>query len=144
MENAARLLGRRLQVFNARNEREFEPVLLGVVEQWLGAMVVTSGLMFSNESAALGRAAARHAMPAMGAYRDFARAGGLMCYGSDLGDAYRRVGLCTARILKGEAPRDLPVTQSTKVEFVINAGAARALGLIIPPTLIALADEVIE
>jgi len=144
MENAARLLGRRLQVFNARNEREFEPVLLSVVEQRLGAMVVTSDTMFSNESAALGRAAARHAVPAIGAYRDFARAGGLMCYGSDLGDAYRRVGLCTARILKGEAPRDLPVTQSTKVEFVINAGAARALGLIIPPTLIALADEVIE
>jgi len=144
MENAARLLGRRLQVFNARNESEFEPALLRVVEQRLGAMVVTSDMMFSNESAALGRAAARHAMPAMGAYRDFARAGGLMCYGSDLGDAYRRVGLCTARLLKGEAPRDLPVTQSTKIEFVINAGAARALGLIIPSTLIALADEVIE
>ena len=144
MANAARLLGRRLQVFNARNESEFEQALLGVVAQRLGAMMVTADTMFSNESAALGRAAARHAVPAIGAYRDFARAGGLMCYGSDLGDAYRRVGLCTARILKGEAPRDLPVTQSTKVEFVINAGAARALGLIIPPTLIALADEVIE
>ena len=144
MANAARLLGRRLQVFNARNESEFEQALLSVVAQRLGAMMVTADTMFSNESAALGRAAARHAVPAIGAYRDFARAGGLMCYGSDLGDAYRRVGLCTARILKGEAPRDLPVTQSTKVEFVINAGAARALGLIIPPTLIALADEVIE
>jgi ABC-type uncharacterized transport system substrate-binding protein len=144
MENAARLLGRRLQVFNARNESEFEQALLSVGEQRLGAMVVTSDTMFSNESAALGRAAARHAVPAMGAYRDFARAGGLMCYGSDLGDAYRRVGLCTARILKGEAPRDLPVTESTKVEFVINAAAARALGLAIPPTLIALANEVIE
>jgi len=144
MANAARLLGRRLKVFNARNESEFEQALLSVVAQRLGAMMVTADTMFSNESAALGRAAARHAVPAIGAYRDFARAGGLMCYGSDLGDAYRRVGLCTARILKGEAPRDLPVTQSTKVEFVINAGAARALGLIIPPTLIALADEVIE
>jgi putative tryptophan/tyrosine transport system substrate-binding protein len=144
MKNAARLLGRRLQVFNARNESEFEQALLSVVEQRLGAMVVTSGTIFSNQSAALGRAAARHAVPAMGAYRDFVRAGGLMCYGSDLGDAYRRVGLCAARILKGEAPRDLPVTQSTKVEFVINAAAARALGLAIPPTLIALADEMIE
>ena len=67
-----------------------------------------------------------------------------MSYGTDLGDAYRRVGLCAARILKGEAPRDLPVTQSTKVEFVINAGAARVLGLAIPSTLIALADEVVE
>ena len=144
MTNAARLLGRRLQVFNARNESEFEQALLGVVEQRLGAMVVTSGTMFSNQSAALGRAAARHAVPAMGAYRDFVRAGGLMCYGSDLSDAYRRVGLCTARILKGEAPRDLPVTQSTKVEFVINAAAARALGLAIPPTPIVLVDEMIE
>jgi putative tryptophan/tyrosine transport system substrate-binding protein len=90
------------------------------------------------------RSAARHAVPAMGAYRDFARAGGLMSYGTDLGDSYRRVGLCAARILKGDAPRDLPVTQSTKVEFVINAGAARALGLAIPSTLIALADEVVE
>ena len=144
MENAARLLDRGLMVVNARNESEFEQAFLSVEEQQIGAMVVTSDTMFSNESAALGRSAARHAVPTMGAYRDFARAGGLMSYGTDLGDAYRRVGLCAARILKGEAPRDLPVMQSTKVEFVINAGAARALGLAIPPTLLALADEVIE
>jgi len=144
MENAARLLDRRLQVFQARSESEFDQAFLSVEQQRIGAMVVTSDTMFSNESAALGRAAARHAVPAMGAYRDFARAGGLISYGSDLGDAYRRVGLCAARILKGEAPRDLAVTQSTKVEFVINARAAKALGLPIPPTLTALADEVIE
>jgi putative tryptophan/tyrosine transport system substrate-binding protein len=144
MENAARMLDRRLQVFNARSESEFEQAFLAVEQQRLGAMVVTSDTMFSNESAALGRAAASHAVPAMGAYRDFARAGGLMSYGSDLGDAYRRMGLCAARILKGEAPRDLPVTQSTKVEFVINAEAAKALGLTVPPTLVVLADEVIE
>jgi putative tryptophan/tyrosine transport system substrate-binding protein len=144
MENAARMLDRRLQVFNARSESEFEQAFLAVEQQRLGAMVVTSDTMFSNESAALGRAAANHAVPAMGAYRDFARAGGLMSYGSDLGDAYRRVGLCAARILKGEAPRDLPVTQSTKVEFVINTEAAKALGLTVPATLVALADEVIE
>ena len=144
MENAARMLDRRLQVFNARSESEFEQAFLAVEQQRLGAMVVTSDTMFSNESVALGRAAASHAVPAMGAYRDFARAGGLMSYGSDLGDAYRRVGLCAARILKGEAPRDLPVTQSTKVEFVINTEAAKALGLTVPPTLVALADEVIE
>jgi putative ABC transport system substrate-binding protein len=144
MENAAHLLDRRLQVFQARSESEFDQAFVSVEQQRIGAMVVTSDTMFSNESTALGRAAARHAVPAMGAYRDFARAGGLMSYGSDLGDAYRRVGLCAARILTGEAPRDLPVMQSTKVEFVINAGAARALGLAIPPTLLALADEVIE
>jgi putative tryptophan/tyrosine transport system substrate-binding protein len=144
MENAARLLDRGLMVVNARNESEFEQAFLSVEEQRIGAMVVTSDTMFSNESAELGRAAARHAVPTMGAYRDFARAGGLMSYGTDLGDAYRRVGLCAARILKGEAPSDLPVMQSTKVEFIINAGAARALGLAIPPTLLVLADEVIK
>ena len=107
-------------------------------------MVVTSDTMFSNESATLGRVSARHTVPTMGAYRDFTLAGGLMSYGSDLGDAYRRVGVCAARILKGETPSDLPVTQSTKVEFVLNLRTANALGLKIPPQLLAIADEVIE
>jgi putative tryptophan/tyrosine transport system substrate-binding protein len=144
MENAARMFNRRLQVFRARSESEFDQAFLAVEQQRLGAMLVTSDTMFSNESAALGRAAAGHAVPTMGAYRDFTRAGGLMSYGSDLGDAYRRVGICAARLLKGQAPGDLPVMQSTKVEFVINGGAAKVLGLAIPPTQLALADEVIE
>ena len=144
MENAARMFNRRLQVFRARSESEFDQAFLAVEQQRLGAMLVTSDTMFSNESAALGRAAAGHAVPTMGAYRDFTRAGGLMSYGSDLGDAYRRVGICAARLLKGQAPSDLPVMQSTKVEFVINGGAAKVLGLAIPPTQLALADEVIE
>ena len=128
MENPAHLLDRRLQALQARGESEFDQAFVSVEQQRIGAMVVTSDTMFSDRSAALGLAAARHAVPAMGAYRDFPRAGGLMSYGSDLGDAYRRVGLCAARILKGEAPRDLPVMQSTKVEFVINAGAAERSG----------------
>ena len=144
MENAARMFNRRLQVFRARSESEFDQAFLAVEQQRLGAMLVTSDTMFSNESAALGRAAAGHAVPTMGAYRDFTRAGGLMSYGSDLGDAYRRVGICAARLLKGQAPSDLPVMQSTKVEFIINGGAAKVLGLAIPPTQLALADEVIE
>ena len=144
MENAARMFNRRLQVFRARSESEFDQAFLAVEQQRLGAMLVTSDTMFSNESAALGRAAAGHAVPTMGAYRDFTRAGGLMSYGSDLGDAYRRVGICAARLLTGQAPSDLPVMQSTKVEFVINGGAAKVLGLAIPPTQLALADEVIE
>ena len=110
----------------------------------MGAMVITSDTMFTNESAALGRASARHTVPTIGAYRDFTRAGGLMSYGSDLADAYRRVGVCAGRLLKGETPRDLPVTQATKVEFVINGRTAHALGLRIPPQLLAIADEVIE
>jgi putative tryptophan/tyrosine transport system substrate-binding protein len=144
MENTARMFNRHLQVLNARSESEFEQVFVTVEQQRIGAMVVTSDTMLSNESATLGRVSARHTVPTVGAYRDFARAGGLMSYGSDLADAYRRVGVCAARILKGETPRDLPVTQSTKVEFVINARTANALGLKIPPQLLAIADEVIE
>ena len=144
MENAARMFNRHLQVLKARSESEFEQVFVTVEQQRISAMVVTSDTMFSNESATLGRTTARHTVPTMGAYRDFARAGGLMSYGSDLADAYRRVGVCAARILKGEIPRDLPVTQSTQVEFVINLTTAKTLGLPIPPTLLAIADEVIE
>jgi putative ABC transport system substrate-binding protein len=144
MENAARMFDRRLQVLNASSESEFESIFATVEQQRIGAMVVTSDTMFSHESAALGRASARHTVPTMGAYRDFTRAGGLMSYGSDLGDAYRRVGACAARILKGETPSDLPVMQSTKVEFVVNLRTANALGIAVPPNLLAIADEVIE
>jgi putative tryptophan/tyrosine transport system substrate-binding protein len=144
MENTARMFNRHLKVLNARSESEFEQVFVTVEQERIGAMVVTSDTMFSNESATLGRASTRHTVPTMGAYRDFTRAGGLMSYGSDLADAYRRVGVCAARILKGGTPRDLPVTQSTKVDFVINRRTANALGLKIPPQLLSIADEVIE
>jgi putative ABC transport system substrate-binding protein len=144
MENTARMLDRQLQVMNARSESDFEQVFASVEHQRIGAMVVTSDTMFSNESAALGRVAARHTVPTMGPYRDFTRAGGLMSYGSDLADAYRRVGVCAARLLKGETPSDLPVVQSTKVEFVINSRTANALSLNIPPQFFAIANEVIE
>jgi putative ABC transport system substrate-binding protein len=143
METAARMLNRHLQVLNARSESEFEQAFVTVEQREIRAMVVTSDTMFSNQSAALGRASAHHTVPTIGAYRDFSRAGGLMSYGSDLAEAYRRVGLCAARILKGETPRDLPVIQSTKVEFVINVTAANALSLAIPATMLGIADEVI-
>jgi putative ABC transport system substrate-binding protein len=144
MESAARMLSRRLHVLHARSEHDFDQAFATAEQQRIGAMVVTSDTMFSNESMNLGRASARHSVPTMGAYRDFTRAGGLMSYGSDLADAYRRVGLCAARLLKGEAPGDLPVMQSTKVEFVINLKTANALGVKIPPQLLTIANEVIE
>jgi ABC-type uncharacterized transport system substrate-binding protein len=107
-------------------------------------MVVASDNVFSNESIKLGQVSVRHTVPVIGAYRDFARAGGLMSYGTSLTDAYRQVGVCAGRILKGERPADLPVQESTKVEFVINLKTAKALGLKIPPTLLVLANEVTE
>jgi putative tryptophan/tyrosine transport system substrate-binding protein len=144
MESAARMLGRQLQVLHARSDGNFEGVFATAEQQRIGGMVVVSDTMFSNESADLGRASARHIVPTMGAYRPFTRAGGLMSYGSDLGEAYRRVGACAARILKGEIPTDMPVQQSTKVEFVINLKTAHVLGLKIPQQLLTIANEVIE
>jgi putative tryptophan/tyrosine transport system substrate-binding protein len=144
MDSAAQMLGRRMQVLHARGEREFEAAFATAEQQQIGAMIVVSDTVFSNESADLGRVSARHTVPTMGAYGPFTRAGGLMSYGTDLREAYRRVGACVARILKGEKPADMPVQQSTKVEFVINSKTADALGLKIPPQLLAIADEVIQ
>jgi putative tryptophan/tyrosine transport system substrate-binding protein len=144
MESAARSFGRRLHVLHARHEGEFEAVFAAIEQEQLGAMVVTSGNVFSNESATLGQVCARHTVPTIGAHRAFARAGGLMSYGTDLSEAYRRVGSCAALILSGEEPSVLPVQLSTKVEFVINLKAAKALGVEIPSGLLAIAHEIIE
>ncbi len=144
LEDAARTLGVRLLILKASDPSEFEAAFATLVLERAGGLVVGSDSLFSRHSDQLVALAARHRVPAMYAYRETTAAGGLMSYGTDFPDAYRKVGLYTGRILKGDKPADLPVQQPTKFELVINLKTAKALGLSIPETLLATADEVIQ
>jgi putative ABC transport system substrate-binding protein len=144
MVSAARALGLELHILNASTERDFDVALANVIQLRAGGLVIATNAFFTSHAQQLGAAAARHAVPAIYKGREFAAAGGLMSYGSDITDAYRLAGIYTGRVLKGEKPADLPVQQATKIELIVNLKAAKALGITFPLTLLGRADEVIE
>ena len=141
---SATVIGLKVQILNAGTDREIDAAFVSLAQARTGALLVGDDLFFNNRFDQIVALAARHAIPSMYPYREFAVAGGLISYGSSLMDVYRQVGLYTGRILKGAKPGDLPVVQATKPELIINLKTAKALGLTIPEKLLALADEVIE
>ena len=144
MLSAARTLGIELHVLNATGERDFDAVYRKLVQLRAGGLVAGADTFLDSLSKPLGAWVASHAVPAVGAFHDFASAGGLASYGGSITDSYRLAGVYTGRVLKGEKPADLPVQQGTKIELVINLKAAKALGITVPLSLSGRADEVIE
>jgi putative ABC transport system substrate-binding protein len=141
---AAHARGLETQVFNASTTREIDEAFARIAGAQFDGVFVTTTPFLNGRRVQLAQLAAYHRLPATYALRDYAEAGGLMSYGSDILDAYRQVGIYIGRILKGARPADLPVIQANKFELIINAQTARMLGLAVPPSLLAIADEVIE
>jgi len=141
---AASAIGLQVDVVQASDSREIESVFGTLVHNKADALLVGPGAFFVGRRLQLAILAARHALPAVYNVREYPEAGGLMSYGTNVRDAYRQIGVYVGRILKGAKPADLPVMQSSKFELVINLPTARALGIEVPPNLLARADEVIE
>ena len=144
LEAGARTLGLQLQFVRASAPDDFDKAYANLLELQVGGLVIGPDIFFLAHRDQLVELAARHSVPAIYPWREGVTAGGLMSYGSSQTETYRQVGIYTGRILKGEKPADLPVQQSTKVEFIINLRTAKALGLTVPNTLIGRADEIIE
>jgi putative tryptophan/tyrosine transport system substrate-binding protein len=141
---AAPAIGLQIQVLNASNGDEIDAAFATLVSERADALLVAPDAFLNSRRVQIAILAARHSIPAMYTVRDYAEAGGLISYGANVTDSVRQQGVYAGRILKGTKPADLPVVQSTKFELVINLRTAKALGIEVPPTLLARADEVIE
>jgi putative tryptophan/tyrosine transport system substrate-binding protein len=144
IEPAADALGLRVQILNASTPREIDAAFATLASERLDALFLGADPFFTSRRVQLANLAARHGVPMISATREVPEAGGLVSYGANIADGWRQVGVYVGRILKGMKPADLPVVQSTKFELVINAQTARILGVEVPPSLLARADEVIE
>ena len=144
VQEAARAIGQQIHILLASNESAIDAAFATAAQLHVGAMLVGSDAFYNSQRDKIIALAARRSIPTIYEQRDFALAGGLMSYGTNLTDSYRQVGVYVGRILKGEKPGDLPVVQATKFEFVINLKTAKALGLTVPEGLLNAADEVIE
>jgi putative tryptophan/tyrosine transport system substrate-binding protein len=144
VQEAARDSGRQIQIFEAHTQREIDAAFELIVRQKISALLVSSDPFFTSSVAQIATLGSRAAIPAIYPSREFAEAGGIMSYGADVRDDYRKAGVYAGRILQGTKPADLPVMQSTKFELIINLKTAKTLGLKISEPFLLLADEVIE
>ena len=144
LTTAAKVLGLKLHVLNASTDRDLEAAFATVKQLEAGGMIIGGESFFNSRGKELGALSIRYSVPTIYQFRAFASAGGLVSYGTSLTEAYRLLGMYTGQVLRGEKPADLPVQLATKVEMIINLKTAKALGLSVPATLLATADEVIE